>query len=469
MSSTSTAPDIIPQEVMFDLLARNPYIPHLPTERQLTFLELNCLDALFGGAAGGGKSDGLLMAALMFAQVPGYAALIVRRNFTDLKLPGGLLDRSIDWLRNVPGAKYNAQAHRWKFKEGSTLQFGFADKEGDEKRYHGAEFQYAGIDEAVQFTETQIKFFFERIRRKRDIPVPLRVRLGTTPGGVSHEFLKKRYIDPGTPGKVFVPAKLPDNPHLDQEQYVESLAEVDSLRRKQMLDGDWDAVEGGRFKREWFGSWKVEKLLPDTMTLRDYRGAEIERFQWARCARFQTCDPCASTRTTGDYFVLSTWLVTPKGNVVWWGCRRDHPDIEEQVAICRDLYRRYEAQFLAVEKVLNQTGLWQMLSKRQMVVRAVSPMGQDKLARAAGAITLASSGRVFLPEPPCPDFPLDEVLDELIRFVGDDKKDAHDDVVDTFSYACQLLPMVRPGHNGNGGRPPLKYMPKGEQAWGGLR
>ena len=201
----------MPQELLERTLVFNPYIPQLPTERQIAFLQLECLDALYGGSGGGGKSSALLMAALQYADlVPGYAALIVRRNFTDLKLPGGLLDRAHDWLKGK--AHYNAQEHRWRFKSGATLQFGYADKEGDETRYHGAEFQGIFLDEAVQFTEKQIKFFFERLRRRTEIPVPLRMRLGTTPGGVSHEFLKRRYIDPGTPGKVFVPARVADNP-----------------------------------------------------------------------------------------------------------------------------------------------------------------------------------------------------------------------------------------------------------------
>lgn len=437
-----TAPKVMPYEILEQTLARNPYIPNrvTPTDQQLKFLELECLDALFGGAAGGGKSEALLMAALQFAEVPGYAALIVRRNLTDLKLPGGLLDRANDWLKGK--AHYNAQEHRWRFKSGSTLQFGYADKEGDEQRYHGAEFQICALDEAVQFTEKQIKFFFERIRKKVEIPVPLRVRLGTTPGGVSHEFLKKRYIDPGTPGKVFIPAKLRDNPHLDEEQYIESLAEVDPLRRAQMLDGDWNAIEGGRFKMEWLlNSWAIDPTANEWCAL-----STGERFNWRLAPTFQTCDPAASASTAADYTVLSTWKVTPQANLVWWNCERYKLEVPEQVRLCQSSYRINRPSFVAVEEVLNQRALAQLLRRSTnpvMVVRGVSPLGRKKLERAVGAINLAASGRLYLPERHG-TFPLEDVKGELVRFTGLTDNEASD-VVDTLSYACELLPTVRVG------------------------
>lgn len=46
---------VIPESVLVRTVGQNPLIPHLPTQQQLAFLELDCLDALFGGAAGGGK------------------------------------------------------------------------------------------------------------------------------------------------------------------------------------------------------------------------------------------------------------------------------------------------------------------------------------------------------------------------------------------------------------------------------
>ena len=70
--------------------ARNPrlkWCPHAPTERQRVFLELQTKEAFYGGAAGGGKSDALLMGALDYVDTPGYAALLLRRTYADLSLP----------------------------------------------------------------------------------------------------------------------------------------------------------------------------------------------------------------------------------------------------------------------------------------------------------------------------------------------------------------------------------------------
>ena len=76
----------------------NRFIPHTPTPRQAALLLLDCREAFYGGAGGGGKSDALLMAALQYADVPGYHALIVRRNLPDLAMPNALMDRAHAWL-----------------------------------------------------------------------------------------------------------------------------------------------------------------------------------------------------------------------------------------------------------------------------------------------------------------------------------------------------------------------------------
>jgi hypothetical protein len=67
------------KQILLQNVLKNPYIPHKPTPKQAKFLLLTCMEAMYGGAAGGGKSDALLMAALMFVDVPGYTAILSRR------------------------------------------------------------------------------------------------------------------------------------------------------------------------------------------------------------------------------------------------------------------------------------------------------------------------------------------------------------------------------------------------------
>lgn len=124
------------------------FTPVAPSPRQAAFLSLVNREALYGGAAGSGKSGALLMAALQFADVPGYNALILRRTLTDLKLPDGLIDVSNDWLAGT-GAKYNANDYRWTFPKpdgnlegGAVLQFGYMSSFGSETRYKSSQFQY---------------------------------------------------------------------------------------------------------------------------------------------------------------------------------------------------------------------------------------------------------------------------------------------------------------------------------------
>src|ERR1700688_1700143 len=96
----------------------NGYIPHLPTARQAAFLFLDCLEAFYGGAGGGGKSDALLMAALQYVDVPGYSALIIRRSMPDLAMPNALLDRSRRWLGGRNDAHWDETKKRWTFASG---------------------------------------------------------------------------------------------------------------------------------------------------------------------------------------------------------------------------------------------------------------------------------------------------------------------------------------------------------------
>ena len=231
----------------------NPYIPNKPTIKQMEFLLLKDKEALYGGAAGGGKSDALLMAALQYVHVPNYAAILFRRTFKDLSMPGALMDRAHAWLDNTD-AQWKEATKQWIFPSGATLNFAYLATENDKYNYQGPEFQFVGFDELTQFEESQYRYLFSRLRRLEGSKVPIRARVSSNPGGRGHDWVKRRFLEEGPEkGRIFVPATLEDNPHLDRAEYEHSLMELDPVTRKQLREGDWEVrADGNKFKRHWF-------------------------------------------------------------------------------------------------------------------------------------------------------------------------------------------------------------------------
>lgn len=244
------------------------YIPHQPHPTQAAFLLLDVREALFGGAAGGGKSDALLMAALQYMDVPGYAAILFRRTFPDLNQPDALIPRSHEWLARwrEEGVTWNGQDHQWTFPTSdpdrpAVLKFGHLANDNDIYNYQGAAYQFIGFDELTQFTEKMYDYLHGRLRRRagEDVAVPLRIRGSANPGGIGHEWVKAKFIGTPeapvrTPGIAFVPSKLEDNPSLDAVEYEKSLdAMSDPVLRAQLRRGDWETRPAGdMLRREWF-------------------------------------------------------------------------------------------------------------------------------------------------------------------------------------------------------------------------
>ncbi len=241
--------------------------PHRPTRMQAKALKYSLVpEILYGGSAGGGKTDWLLMEALQFIGTPGYSAIIFRRTFPQLSAPeDGLLARALEWLG--PNKDFNGYATigsmptRWKHRTGGTLSFSHLQAEKDKYNHQGPSYQFIGWDELTQFSASQYRYLVKsRMRRLASQSwLPLRARAGSNPGGDGHDWVREYFPVPHN-GKVrpmadrlFIPARLSDNPYLDQEQYAESLRDMHPHERAQLLEGNWDArPPGSRFKREWF-------------------------------------------------------------------------------------------------------------------------------------------------------------------------------------------------------------------------
>ena len=245
-------------------------IDYVPTARQAAAHTTYADETLYGGAAGGGKSRFARAEALAFAlEVPGSATLILRRTFPDLARPGAMIPK---WLEETPTAlgSFNVQASRWTGRNGSTVDFGYLASDADVTNYQGAEYQLILVDEVTQQTEFRYRYLLSRLRASGPVKARLealgyrpRVILTANPGGVGHAWVKARFIDPAPAGQVwrprptkddprpgtrtFIPAKVTDNPHVDDE-YELRLDNLDEDTRRALKFGDWDVYAGQRFR-----------------------------------------------------------------------------------------------------------------------------------------------------------------------------------------------------------------------------
>ena len=262
----------------------NKYIPITPTPKQTAALLMNSVkELLYGGAAGGGKSVFMLAAALQYVDTPGYAAILFRKTFSDLMLPGALIPMSQEWLSpylSTGEVRWHDKDKRYTFVEsGATLSFGYLDAKGDELRYQGAEFQFVGMDEVTHIAPEAYRYLFSRMRRLKGSNIPIRMRASANPGGPFGDYYYQRFFVDKADKKmrVFLPAGLNDNPHLDVEAYRESLAELDEVTRAQLENGDWEIrAKGDLFDKSWIMTINYNDIPEGTKWVRFWDLASID-------------------------------------------------------------------------------------------------------------------------------------------------------------------------------------------------
>jgi len=418
-------------------------LPHVPTAPQLAFLSLTEREALYGGAAGGGKSDALLMDALAWIDHPDYAGLLVRRTYRDLALSGAIMDRARTWLGPFVARgeiHWDSIDHRFTFPSGARLQFGYLASPADRYRYQSAEYQYIGMDEATQFEEADYAYLLSRNRRTVTATVPgLKARLGTNPGGIGHDWVRRRFL-PWTDEitgsvvyphredgqrRIFIPARLWDNPHVNAEEYAANLRELDPVLAAQLLNGDWGVRPPGEmFDRRWF----------------DLDGQEhIGRVRsWVRAWDF------AGTRKRAvghdpDWTVGTLMGWTDAGDIVVLSVIRKRDTagaIEELVLQTARMDKTYPGcSIVRVEQEPGSSGKFvtESYSRKLLGYNFEGiPATGPKSARAVPFAQAAKAGRVHLVDAPW----VGDWLSEVEAFPQDS---LHDDQVDSASLAFQTL------------------------------
>ena len=374
------------------------------------------------------------MAALQFIEVPGYSALIFRRTFRDLDQPGALMDRAREWFNPTP-AVWSEKKHAWRFPSGAIIQFGYLEHEKQKFRYQSAEFQFIGFDELTQFTATQYRYLFTRLRRPQVAEgdsdqvamrkqalarVPLRMRGATNPGGEGHEWVKRRFIRGTHPNRTFHFATLYDNPHLDQKSYLASLAELDEVTRLQMQEGNWDATDsGGMMERGWF---QMLQHAPPKVNSR------------VRYWDLAATDP--KPGRDADYTAGALCSLDPSNRLIVEDMvrfRGTPGDVEQRVQSTAE--QDGSGVPIYFEQEGGSSGKSLISHYRRNVLAGYTVMshskGKGKVAMASPWAAMAKYGDVYLVEGPWVEAFLDEA--EAFPIVG------HDDQVDAVSGAYSVM------------------------------
>jgi hypothetical protein len=234
-----------------------------PHKRQEDFLRIpdSIFEALYGGAAYGGKSWILTMLPLFrgFYKYRGFKGIILRRKFPDLERE--IIRLSKEWYP-LTGGRYNEQKHSWEWPDyGSYMDFGHIQHSSDVSQYDSAQYNYAAFDELTHFDEYPYVYLMgSRVRPGNGFNIAI-VRNGTNPGGIGQTFVFNRFVRPCEDGykvirdsktgltRIFIPARLEDNPFgLEFDPlYGNKLENLPEAEKKAKKYGDWHAFKGSVF------------------------------------------------------------------------------------------------------------------------------------------------------------------------------------------------------------------------------
>ncbi len=268
---------------------------------------------IYGGAAGGGKSYGLILEDLPHIHLPDFSSVTFRRTFKQIRLPGGLWDKATGLYRQL-GAKINSSNHECVWPSGARSTFSHLEHETDMYDWQGGQIALIKFDELTHFTQSQFWYLTSRNRSTCGIKPYVRASTNPEPGSwvallldwwigedgfaIEERCGKIRWFcrhgddiiwddsydnlisrkpedvrsDEWLPCSLtFISATLDDNPALtvSDPKYRATLAALPLFERQVLLFGNWKVRpgKGMRFRREWF---QIVDQLPDLRDLKRY-------------------------------------------------------------------------------------------------------------------------------------------------------------------------------------------------------
>jgi hypothetical protein len=234
---------------------------HPNSKPQETFLALpdDIFEAVYGGAAGGGKTETLIYLPLVkgFHQDSKYKGITFRRTFKQLER--SLIPRAKEVYLKIPGTTFNASEYKFTFASGASHWFGYLETDDHARQYDTDEYNLIMFEELAHFSYYQYIYLTTRCRTSSNLPAIM--RNAATPGNIGNKWVYDRFVKPARGGykvlkdkktnttRIFIPAKASDNPDLTKNDptYINRLSLLPAAERRAKIEGDWLAFEGAGF------------------------------------------------------------------------------------------------------------------------------------------------------------------------------------------------------------------------------
>jgi hypothetical protein len=276
---------------------------------------------LYGGAAGGGKTDFLIIDFLGLLPQWGkdWQGIVFRRTFSELE---EMIKRAKE-LYSPIGGEWISGHKLFMFPNGASVRFSYLERDNDVTRYQGHQYTWIAFDELGNYkTDYPWRYMISRLRSPAGAPCYIR---GTAnPGGAGHAWIKARFIDGFTPGKIyrmnesgieitrcFIPSTLDDNQVLMKNDpgYARRLNLLPSHLVRALRFGDWDVFAG-----QVFDEWRREKHVVKPFALDPGSWKRFYALDWGFAKPFS----------------LGKWAVNGEGRMIrygeWYGCAKDEMD-----------------------------------------------------------------------------------------------------------------------------------------------